>query len=768
VKSGATIITVKQDGTGDYTTIQQGILASTTGDTVLVWPGIYFENVDFLGKLITVGSLFLMTQDKTYINNTIIDGNHNGSCILMVATIDTMRINGFTIRNGKAKRGGGFFMDHCISSIKNCIIENNIARTGGGLYLWFSHTYLSGNIIRNNHAYTVGGGIFYPHEATTIYDTFNKNSIYFNTAAMGAEIGKNSYCPPAHIVVDTFTVLNPDYHFVYSYDVHNYPLNDIIIEIDHSKIEPVSFDLFVDPVNGDDSNSGTSPDYPLKTISWAYTIIESDSLSPYSIYLFPGIYSPSTNQEKLPLNGRSYVSLIGQSPENTIVDADSLSYLYHGYGLMRDYSIENITFRRGFEPMSTTKEFGGFVFQETRNLTLRNIKIINCHAPDLWSGIYSESSDRMKYINVLISGCSGMCMIMGNTIEPPGMTFYVENCIVDQNTPIPPDDDQGVPLQIVGGFSQLGYYSGKIINLQISRNSGCRYIWPGYGFGLSGIHYHVIGDIVNSTIVDNVLKADLGCAFNITDGSEVSFYNCIFYRDSLREISLGYSDGTSLPSTLNVAYSNIEGGIWEILNFYPTSTINWYAGNIDEDPMWMDTGDHPYQLTWGSPCINTGTPMYAPGMQPPYIIDQGFLYSLVTIGYDTIPLPSTDLAGNPRIKGGRIDMGAYESDSTTIIPEFGRRHEEDALQVYPNPIYENAFISLTVKQAGRLTVEVYDLQGRMVRSLMDASLAAGKMTVVWDGRDEQGAGVPLGAYLLKATLDEQAAEAVKVVKGKWR
>ena len=35
------IITVKQDGTGDYTIIQDAVNASVDGDTVLVWPGTY-------------------------------------------------------------------------------------------------------------------------------------------------------------------------------------------------------------------------------------------------------------------------------------------------------------------------------------------------------------------------------------------------------------------------------------------------------------------------------------------------------------------------------------------------------------------------------------------------------------------------------------------------------------------------------------------------------------------------------------------------------
>ena len=70
----AAIVTVKQDGTGDYTTIEAGMNESVwnSGDTVLVWPGIYYENIVYSGNHITVASLYAINSDPSYIQNTII------------------------------------------------------------------------------------------------------------------------------------------------------------------------------------------------------------------------------------------------------------------------------------------------------------------------------------------------------------------------------------------------------------------------------------------------------------------------------------------------------------------------------------------------------------------------------------------------------------------------------------------------------------------------------------------------------------------------
>ena len=59
----------------DHPTIQAGIELAEECDTVLVAEGTYLENINFLGKGITVASRFILDGDTSHISRTIIDGS---------------------------------------------------------------------------------------------------------------------------------------------------------------------------------------------------------------------------------------------------------------------------------------------------------------------------------------------------------------------------------------------------------------------------------------------------------------------------------------------------------------------------------------------------------------------------------------------------------------------------------------------------------------------------------------------------------------------
>jgi len=112
-----------------FATIQEAIDLAEDGDTIIVYDGIYEENIDFPGKAITVCS-------ANGYSATIIDGNASGSVVRFVSGEDPDTIlKGFTLRNGKSERGGGIL---CLGSsplIINCFLrDNTVDVEGGGIY----------------------------------------------------------------------------------------------------------------------------------------------------------------------------------------------------------------------------------------------------------------------------------------------------------------------------------------------------------------------------------------------------------------------------------------------------------------------------------------------------------------------------------------------------------------------------------------------------------------------------------------------------------
>jgi hypothetical protein len=146
---------------GDQPTIQEGINVAVDGDTILVQPDTYFENIDYIGKNITVASLFLTTQDTIYISQTIIDGNNDGSVVTFVGEEDsTAVLIGFTITNGySADIGGGINCYNSSPSLVNVTITGNSADVGGGVCFYNSSASLDNVSIADNSSVDWGGGI---------------------------------------------------------------------------------------------------------------------------------------------------------------------------------------------------------------------------------------------------------------------------------------------------------------------------------------------------------------------------------------------------------------------------------------------------------------------------------------------------------------------------------------------------------------------------------------------------------------------------------
>ncbi len=158
-------------GPGNYTSIQDAIDNSSDGDTVFVYKGTYYENLDVFNSIKLIG------EDK---NTTIIDGSYNYERIIYFWD-DNITITGFTIQNSQyhgigidsSNFSGGYSHGNIIygnniknikllgiaiiSSWRNIIYRNNITNNRYGIYVagfYGDASYnciYQNNIMNNNH-----------------------------------------------------------------------------------------------------------------------------------------------------------------------------------------------------------------------------------------------------------------------------------------------------------------------------------------------------------------------------------------------------------------------------------------------------------------------------------------------------------------------------------------------------------------------------------------------------------------------------------------
>jgi len=207
----------------DQPTIQAGINFADHGDTVLVQPGTYIENIDFLGKNITVGSLTLTTGDKSYISQTIIDGDSSGSVVTFENGEDsTAMLYGFTITDGFDfyGHGGGIMCGNNTNpNVTNVIIANSQASQGGGVYCGTNSSPVLTNVsIYENNSYppgmglSYGGGIYcgWGSKPTLINSVISRNTSWGEQGPGPIRIveGGGIYCDSAELNLENVTVSN--------------------------------------------------------------------------------------------------------------------------------------------------------------------------------------------------------------------------------------------------------------------------------------------------------------------------------------------------------------------------------------------------------------------------------------------------------------------------------------------------------------------------------------------------------------------------------
>jgi hypothetical protein len=154
--------------------------------------------------------------------------------------------------------------------------------------------------------------------------------------------------------------------------------------------------------------------------------------------------------------------------------------------------------------------------------------------------------------------------------------------------------------------------------------------------------YAGAGGGADSSMLNNCIVADNGADFG--GGAENSTLNNCTLTGNSAGNNFGGADSSTLTNC--IVYYNTNGDYFNSsLNYCCTAQLpDTGIGNITNAPLFVDLVNGDFHLQSNSPCINSGNNSY------------------VTL--------TNDLDGNPRIRGGTVDIGAYEYQTPTSVISY--------------------------------------------------------------------------------------------------
>jgi predicted outer membrane repeat protein len=749
------------------------------------------------GNLTTAGGgIYGNENSNISVNNSVIDRNtamqgggifFKGDNLEMTdVIIQENSATGDTIEPGC---GGGIYTTNSNVYMENVIFRNNTSGgqemcggIGGGLYCSNSTLEMLNSTFCYNSAETYGGGIYAQNSSHLIFNDSIRCNIFLNTAKSGSDLCSGD--DQQIVVVDTFTVLHPVEYFAS-------PFQNFSFDILNGKLPQYNADVYVSP-DGDDSNSGLTQDEPLKTIRYAFTKILKDTLHPNTIHLSEGTYAASATGESFPIKIPPYINISGISKQDVILDAEGQNHVIEifnndhsiisgmtvtgsnfsainldytdlfihdlivkgneGDGIHCDHSSPSIfntliTLNKGYglhcdqsSPeldgiIISGNNRGGILCESGSNPYLGNT-LIEANTAEYGGGIYCRGSSNPYIVNSVIKGNTatvwggGICNLFSGPV--------LENVLISDNSA---EDGGGIfsmtydtepVFDWVSIIGNSAYNQGGGIFFSNINSALSNMLIEGNTANEGGAIYcdeNSVPMLLNLTITGN--EAEVGGGIFCSRRASPVLINTVLWQNSPSEV---YFDPEGEPVGFTASWSNIQGGEGGIIT-NDNGVVNWLEGNIDADPLFVNSGDFPYAVSASSPCINTGS------------VDTTGLF-----------LPLSDLAGNPRIWDERIDMGAFEWNNTgfeeTLVVS-----RQSSVNVCPNPTSGIVDFRFSILDSRWVTLKIYDLQGREVAVALDGR-RSGDQVVRWDASS-----LPAGVYSYQLRAEGEGQRAVgKVIK----
>lgn len=177
----------------DFPTIQIAVNLASAGDEIVVAPGTYFEDIDFLGKQLTLrssGGAAVTTIDAI--------GRFDPVITILGSSADGSVVEGFTLTNGQAtdaapgERGGGIYIDSADVTFRDGVITDNFATIGGAIYANASLLTIENTVIEGNEATSNGGGLYLNNSVLSASETVFASNVSGNRGGAAFLIGGSS------------------------------------------------------------------------------------------------------------------------------------------------------------------------------------------------------------------------------------------------------------------------------------------------------------------------------------------------------------------------------------------------------------------------------------------------------------------------------------------------------------------------------------------------------------------------------------------------
>ena len=115
-------------------------------------------------------------------------------------------------------------------------------------------------------------------------------------------------------------------------------------------------------------------------------------------------------------------------------------------------------------------------------------------------------------------------------------------------------------------------------------------------------------------------------------------------------------------------------------------------------------------------------------------------YEFYTVG--------TDSVGNEEAAPDTADASTTVDTETSSTPDVPAPDMTRLFGARPNPFDISTSIRFDLHRPERVTLRVYDVRGRMIQTLIDRPMDAGRHTVAWDGKDSRGNTTSFGVYFV--------------------